>query len=642
MILELQPNVGSTLTIENDGASTGYNARGIDFGNAVWEHFYSGPRGTQGALAAHGQPQNRPFAVKVRVSGSGATAALAKADLATKYATFQKAADNLRRYGGKIRYRSNNGASSQYLRVTEAQLALEELTPGAEANNRVLGLLTATGAPYWEGDALTAMTFSGQSLPAVLNLGTTIPGDSPSLCEVSVRTTGGTSAPIWALLGWCQRPSVHNYIWNGDFESDADGWSVAAAPGGIANAATSIARTTAAALYPVASGQITAISGNAQSGANFAIYRRFRAGVTYSFSVGVQSATSTANVSAILGTATDASGTVPVALSSSWQLISGTWTPAADADVAYIAVRRTSSGAADVFRIDGVQVYEGTTAPTVATQTEGRGAPPPFGLLEAESCDTGPLSTWAITADADYRSGYGLQAAAAGAGTASATYGLDPSLIPRDDYTQGDLSIEVWARVELASTLVSPKLTLSTAPASGASRYSDEWGSAGKLLTLPSSGTRFRFVRLGTLPLISDPSRPVRWDMTVAASWAAGSTGTFGLDYLALVPIRQRLASPSSKANDSAYPAFIPTTADWTKTIRSDGSGLRASGTGTASPDHGLGGVMEFPYGNVDALVKLSSLVADDPTSDATTEQLAHTGSTVVWTVTPRWAFLRE
>jgi hypothetical protein len=39
--------------------------------------------------------------------------------------------------------------------------------------------------------------------------------------------------------------------------------------------------------------------------------------------------------------------------------------------------------------------------------------------------------------------------------------------------------------------------------------------------------------------------------------------------------------------------------------------------------------------------VKLSSLVPDDPTSDATSEQLAHT-ATVHVAVTPRWQLLRS
>jgi hypothetical protein len=56
---------------------------------------------------------------------------------------------------------------------------------------------------------------------------------------------------------------------------------------------------------------------------------------------------------------------------------------------------------------------------------------------------------------------------------------------------------------------------------------------------------------------------------------------------------------------------------------------------GNFGRDSGLGGSpIELPTGNVDMLLKLSSVVPDDPTSDTTSEQISHTGVTgsiVVW-----------
>ncbi len=125
--------------------------------------------------------------------------------------------------------------------------------------------------------------------------------------------------------------------------------------------------------------------------------------------------------------------------------------------------------------------------------------------------------------------------------------------------------------------------------------------------------------------------------MKVAASWATGSTGTVGLDYLVMVPARQRASSVSSQPNDTAFPRFIASTAATTKTIRHDLSGLVASGSANPGRDSGLGGtLLEMAPGNVDLVLKLSSLVADDPTVDATSEQLAHTGVTGQLVVTPR------
>lgn len=267
----------------------------------------------------------------------------------------------------------------------------------------------------------------------------------------------------------------------------------------------------------------------------------------------------------------------------------------------------------------------------------------PFGLIEAETGTD--LSTWAVTADADYGGGSGLQATAAGAGTAAAMFAIDPSTLEPDDFALGDLDLEVWARVELASSLVSPKLTLSARPTAGTSfgaeRFTGEFGSAGKLLTVPSSSTVFRLVRLGTLTLASFPSEPVSWKLRVAAAWSTGSTGTFGLDRLIVVRARSRAAGPTGKVNDSTYPKFVASTSETQKIVRSDLSGRVASPPANPFPDSGLGGsVLELPPGSVDVVLKLSSLVPDDPTSDTSSEQLSHS-ATVHLAVQPRVYLLR-
>ncbi len=154
---------------------------------------------------------------------------------------------------------------------------------------------------------------------------------------------------------------------------------------------------------------------------------------------------------------------------------------------------------------------------------------------------------------------------------------------------------------------------------------------------VPASGTRFRAVKLGTMVLPVDVVEPLRYHLVVAASWAAGSSGQFGLDYLWMVPARQRALSPSSKPNDATYPAFVSSTTATRKTIRHDLSGRVSQDVGNPGRDCGLGGsLIEFPPGDVDLLVKLSSLVPDDPTPDSTTEQLAHTSTSGTVRVTPR------
>lgn len=263
----------------------------------------------------------------------------------------------------------------------------------------------------------------------------------------------------------------------------------------------------------------------------------------------------------------------------------------------------------------------------------------PFGIIEAETATN--LSGWAVTANANYRGGSGLHLTAAGAGTASGMFPLDPSVLMVDDYAISDVDVEVWARVELSAGLVSPKLTLSLQPSAGTAFGGEQFagdtgGSSGKLLTKPAVLSAFRPVKLGTLSMPVDKTSPLKWNLKVAASWAGSSSGDFGLDYLWLVPGRQRALGPTGKPHDSSYPDFIASTADTQKRIRGgDLSGLVASGAGNFGRTSGLGGsLIELPPGDVDMLLKLSSVVPDDPSVDTTSEQIAHTsitGSVLVW-----------
>jgi hypothetical protein len=96
--------------------------------------------------------------------------------------------------------------------------------------------------------------------------------------------------------------------------------------------------------------------------------------------------------------------------------------------------------------------------------------------------------------------------------------------------------------------------------------------------------------------------------------------------------------------NDATFPAFVGYTTEVTKRIRADLSGTVAEplgGTNEAASS-GLGGsLLEFPTGDVETVVKLSSLVPDDPTSNTTDEQLAHS-ATVHLKITPRWHLARS
>jgi hypothetical protein len=488
-------------------------------------------------------------------------------------------------------------------------------------------------------------TYTGRSLPEEWALRGTIPGDAPALADITITPSGGSAAPIFALVGWTDRPAVHNWCWNGDFEDDANGWSVTL-PAFWLNTGTSITRVTTFAKYGSASGQVVCPA-TTSTGAAFAFYKRFKQGITYTADVWLRSTSQTTNIQIVLGAPSANSGQETAsALSATFVKHTVTWIPTADVDVAYVVARITAA-TATTFQIDGVAVYEGTTPPTVGRQVEGAGGVPPFGVLEAEACDAGDLTGWAITADAGSRTGnYLFDGTVSGAETYTAGWWLDPNLLLADDFTLGEVDVEVWGLMTVHTSNVSPRATLSARPEAGlsfgAERFSAEWGSSGLLLVKPSSGSVRRMVRLGTVTLPVDLARPARWKLWLACSTAAGSTGTFGCDYLVCCPSRYRAASPSRKTNDSTYPKFVTSTAETSKTILSDLRGLVAKPPLPATGDKGLGGTpLELPAGNVDLLVKLSSLVPDDQTSDTTTEQLAHTAAVHV-AVWPRFNGLRS
>jgi hypothetical protein len=483
-LIQAIPNVGTAVTLVDGSTYYADQAPLMDqaeLGFPVWDHQFSGPRGTQGAIPASGTLQNRPLILPFRVHGTS------KDDLAANITALEVCADQLRRFGGRIKFQSVNQTNAQYYDVLVGSLDLKAWGGRAEVNNRAEFTLSCMCGPYLLGDALATMAFTSQTLPTTVQLGTSVPGDAPALCDVSVTASGGAAAPAWAMVGWTERPGA--------------------------------------------------------------------------------------------------------ALSSS-----------------------------------------------VA----------PFGIVEAETATN--LTGWASTVDASGRGGNILyDGTVSGAETYSADFAIDPSVLTPDDYARGEVSVEVWGRVLVHASLVSPKLTLSVRPEDGtnfgAERFTNEWGSAGKLLVKPASSQAYRMVRLGTLPMVVDRTSPRRWALRLAGSTAAGSSGVFGVDYLVLVPARKRALSPSGKALDSTFPKFIASTSNTTKRVRSDLSGRVNSGAyGAANqhPDHGLGGsLLEIPTGNVDFLVKLSSLVPDDPTSDTTSEQLSHTGASVRFDITPRWAYLR-
>lgn len=299
--------------------------------------------------------------------------------------------------------------------------------------------------------------------------------------------------------------------------------------------------------------------------------------------------------------------------------------------------------------------------PPFRGQFEGRGAQAAFGVIEAESyvpaLSSATSGALTVTADADARGGNRLAWNPAALGTATVVWMVDPHSLVPDDYTLGEIDVEVFARVRFSATANTPKITLSALPeggsTGGAERYTREWGNTGLSLTANGAAAVYRLERLGTIPMIVDRSNPIRWRLKAVLSLAAA--GNLDTDSLYLNVIRNRVSSRTSKQNDTssatgAFPAFVPYNAAWggastiTTTVKADGTALVQIPGGYAFPHRGLGRVVEIPDSDCDLLVKLSNLVPNDPTVDTTTEMSAGAPSwttTVHASVTPRYSLAR-
>lgn len=492
--------------------------------------------------------------------------------------------------------------------------------------------------------------YQGRALPflGALPLGGGIPGDSPALGEVSITTpTANTVNATWAMLGWAQRKRGRNYVWNGHFEQNTDGWS-AAAVSGVTAAATSISRTSGSTAWSGIGSMFIDASTTDASGATFRMFESFRAGRIYRAQARVRANGAAANWELVLGVSGDLSVRPAASNSGGFSTLwTVDWSPSVDVNSAYVGVRIDGTGGQEAV-IDAVAVWDITDS-LEDYQSNGLGGYSPLAVIpaighEQENGTTDTVATSMV--------GTVERATVSGAGSLALSYILDPQITEADDYTDDELEMEVWARVNISSATlgvrgaawVNPVEAAYNADTLGARRSAHLWGVAGRPITKPSSGTAWRLVRLGIVPVRIERDNPAPVRFTVAFTWTGGS-GNFDVDWVGVCPYRSRCLGPTGVSySGGGYPDFIATNADEvTKSVRSDLSAVvSAPPSLTRYPDHGLGGsLLELPPGQVDLLVVLSDLVPDDP--DAVTSSNAPTiTAAIAVSPIPRWAHLRE
>jgi len=264
----------------------------------------------------------------------------------------------------------------------------------------------------------------------------------------------------------------------------------------------------------------------------------------------------------------------------------------------------------------------------------------PFGAIEVS---TGSAAPTGVTATNFTHTTSPNRVRVTSPAAAPTTYTLDidvdPSTLIRDDFTRSEIQLEVWARIYVNTAhraTVVTSLEPSAANAVGStSRYTAEFGSSGKLLATPASGSGWYFYRLGTLPAVVDTNNKAIYKLRLATTFAAAVASEFAIDYVAVVPAKQRALTPTGRALDSSYPRFINSTGTTTKTVRNDLSGWLGT---TPFPDSGLGGqVLEIPPGNVDMFIKPTLGVPDVAT---TADDLSQT-LTITGTIIPRYFLAR-
>ncbi len=581
--------------------------------------------------------------MRVRVTGTTLVDLAANLD-----ALYELADDITRKGGGTLAHTSTGGSTATTWRVGIAQVAGPERM-GAHYESRLHAIVTIALAvdAYGLGAEATVLSSGSKVFPLVLDV--SAPGGSHDALA-AVYYTATATVPNVMLYAWWPNIAVHNMIWNhgaeeiGTSATVAYGWS-ASAVSGVISAATSVTRTTTAGSFRTGVAGFEVITpATTDTGASFLIHRRggFRAGVLYTAQCYVRSAAGTTAVRVKLGVSGDLGTGTASNLSATFAVRTVTWTPAADSDTAYFAVG-VNAATATTFQVDDVLVFEGSTAPTFERGGFGPGVIPAAGYDRARGSLAGGTS-WTNTVDADYLIGSGPQASGALSTNGNLEYPILPHLFTPDDYASDEVQLAVFARVEVASTQTSLACAISLAPDRGTSygvRRYGSFSSTGKALTLPSSGTVFKPYFLGTITLKVDRSKPRREWLRLGFTNSGAATGTVGVDYLVVVPIR---SCARSMSGDSAavVPDFMSVVSS-TKLIDADGAGWIVEADAVAlTPDDGLGGSRpRIPRDGCELLIWPSDQIIDMTDSSSSSMSETYTGSVVV-KATPRYHLLRQ
>lgn len=594
----------SSLTLA-DGTTGGVFslvAASIDWGNATYSHSYSGPRGTQGARPAAGVAQNRTVTLPIRVYGS-TVSTTAKDGLAASLKTLNQTVDELRRYGGRLTWQSLGQTYRQNLEILGTDgTSLSGWTNRTESKGIAEISVSLVCAPYATGDpfdiddqsfsSLSDYTFDNGLVANLTNAAAKLKstGTSPLVEYRAVQTQrgynyGDVEVTVKAAYSQTDTYKAGAIFWRTDA---ANYWTVHVVD---ASAGSNLQ------IHQVTAGTITqratvAIAARIASAAVFYVRARTEGALvtaeywtaaptplgtptnTTSYTATASSGktgvvftpgTTTSEIDALtIRPFTYAKATLPRKLS-----LSGT-IPGDATALANVELTTAQDAAWAMFG------WAQTASSTLSSTPTPRA---PFWLWNGNDDDSATRSGWTTSATGTYQGFLWNNGVWSSATTYSARYILDPSLLPTDPYVDGDRAVEVWALVltDRSDYLVSPNIvaSLQSKDGYGLTRYTDEWGTAGKsipTLATTASGYGFRWTRLGTIHLGNAPAREMALKLTGTAASTSNAAARFGIARVAVLPIKQRAALPTYKhaadqGADSSYPKWSSTSSSpWSVT----------------------------------------------------------------------------
>ena len=569
-------------------------ASSIDWGNAIYSHSYSGPRGTQGAKPSAGVAQNRTVTLPIRVYGS-TVSTTAKDGLAASLKTLNQTVDELRRYGGRLTWQSLDQTYRQNLEILGTDgTSLSGWTNRAESKGIAEISVSLVCAPYATGDpfdiddqsfsSLSDYTFDNGSAANLTNAGAKLKstGTSPLVEYRAVQTQRGYTygdAEITVKAAYAQTDTFKAgaIFWRTDAANYWSAYVVDASAGSYlrvdqvtAGVATQRATSTIAAR--VASAAVFYVRARTEGALVTAEYWSAAPTPlgaptnTTSYSATASSGktglvftpgTTTSEIDFLtIRPFTYSKATLPRKIS-----LSGT-IPGDATALANVELTTAQDSSWAMFG------WAQTAASTLSSTPTPRA---PFWIWNGNDDDSATRSGWTTSATGTYQGFLWNNGVWSGATTYSARYILDPSLLPADPYVDGDRAVEVWALVltDRSDYLVSPLIvaSLQSKDGYGLTRYTDEWGTAGKsipTLATTASGYGFRWTRLGTIHLGNTPAREMALKLTGTAASTSNAAARFGIARVVVLPIKQRAALPTYKhaadqGADASYPKWSAT-----------------------------------------------------------------------------------